>query len=93
MNCLGQYVGKSETPFKVRHSNHKREIKTNIGGLGEHFHNSECKFERNYQVTLIDSVKSGDKIALKKKENYWMHQLRTFKANGGNGMNIKKEES
>ena len=69
LNCLGQYVGKSETPFKVRHSNHKREIKTNIGGLGEHFHNSECKFERNYQVTLIDSVKSGDKVALKKLEN------------------------
>ena len=25
-NCQGQYVGKSKTPFKIRHSNHKQEI-------------------------------------------------------------------
>ena len=32
--CGGQYVGKSTTPFKVRHSNHKQEIKRKVGGLG-----------------------------------------------------------
>ena len=92
LNCQGQYVGKSETSFKMRHSNHKREIKKNIGGLGEHFFNSECNFENHYSVTLIDRVKPGDKVALKKREDHWMYQLRTFKVNGGNGMNIKKEE-
>ena len=85
---MGQYTGKCETSFKVRHSNHKREIKTNKGGLGEHFHNSECKFDNHYSVTLIDSVKEGDKKALKRKEDWWMYQLRTLKVNGGNGMNI-----
>ena len=25
--CGGQYVGKSKTPFKTRHSNHKQEVK------------------------------------------------------------------
>lgn len=89
-NCLGQYVGKSETAFKVRHSNHKREIKTNKGGLGEHFYNSDCKFE-HYTVTIIDRVKEGDKTALKKKEDFWIHQLRTLKANGGNCMNLRHD--
>ena len=31
--CKGQYVGKSTTPFKKRHSNHKQEIKKQYGGL------------------------------------------------------------
>ena len=31
--CGGQYVGKSKTPFKIRHSNHKREIKNKMGVL------------------------------------------------------------
>ena len=63
-----------------------------MGGLGEHFFNSQCNFDNHYRVTLIDRVKPGDKVALKKREDYWMYQLRTFKVNGGNGMNIKKEE-
>ena len=32
--CKGQYVGKSQTPFKRRHSNHKQEIKKKIGIWG-----------------------------------------------------------
>ena len=35
--CGEQYVGKSKTPFKIRHSNHKHEIKNKIGGLGHHY--------------------------------------------------------
>ena len=35
--CLGQYVGKSKTKFKLRHSNHKQEVKNQIGGLGSHY--------------------------------------------------------
>jgi hypothetical protein len=31
--CYGQYVGKSKTPFKVRHSNHKQEIRKGVGIL------------------------------------------------------------
>ena len=85
------YVGKSEWTFKVRHSNHKREIKNNHGGLGQHFHNSQCNFEEHYRVTLIDNVKMGDKDGLKKKEDFWINQLRTYKTNGGNCMNIRKE--
>ena len=35
--CQGQYIGKSQTPFKKRHSNHKQEIRNKIGGLGHHY--------------------------------------------------------
>ena len=30
--CQGQYVGKSQTVFKKRHSNHKQEVKRKIRG-------------------------------------------------------------
>ena len=30
LKCGGQYVGKSQTPFKLRHSNHRQEIKKQI---------------------------------------------------------------
>ena len=39
--CHGQYVGKSQTKFKLRHSNHKREIKGDIGGLGHHYNEAK----------------------------------------------------
>ena len=43
--CKGQYVGKSKTPFKLRHSNHKQEIKKNVGGLGHHYEkNGKCEY-------------------------------------------------
>ena len=35
--CQGQYVGKSKTIFKTRHSNHKQEIEKEYGGLGHHY--------------------------------------------------------
>jgi hypothetical protein len=35
--CQGQYIGKSQTPFKMRHSNHKQEVKKQVGGLGQHY--------------------------------------------------------
>ena len=35
--CGGQYVGKSTTPFKKRHSYHKQEVNKCYGGLGHHY--------------------------------------------------------
>ena len=35
--CGGQYIGKSTTIFKKRHSNHKQDIKYGRGGIGHHF--------------------------------------------------------
>ena len=43
--CGGQYVGKSQTPFKKRHSNHKQEVRKSIGGLGHHYGGDGCGYE------------------------------------------------
>ena len=59
--------------------------------LGQHFFNSECTFEDHYKVTLIDGVRIGDKKKLKEKEDFWINQLRTYKVNSENCMNIRKE--
>ena len=89
--CRGQYVGKSVTPFKKRHSNHRQEIKHGKGGLGQHYGpNCRCS-KQDISITLIDQVEAGNKVMLAKKEQYWQHQLRAFVENGGNAHCIKKE--
>ena len=40
--CRGQYVGKSQTPFKKRHSNHKQETRKHYGGLDAGTNTSQC---------------------------------------------------
>ena len=34
--CKGQYVGKTQTLIKTRHSNHNQQIKRQVGGLRHH---------------------------------------------------------
>ena len=76
--CQGQYVGKSETPFKKRHSNHRQEIKHGKGGLGQHYGpNCRCSYQ-DISVVLIEQVEAGNKIKLAKREQFWQHQLRVF---------------
>ena len=54
--CQGQYVGKSKTPFKIRHSNHKQEIRKNIGGLGHHYSGGGgCEYQ-HISIQLIEQV-------------------------------------
>ena len=81
--CHGQYVGKSKTKFKLRHSNHKREIKNDIGGLGHHYNeaNGGCGYE-HFCVILIAQVETKTLPFLAEREVYWQHQLRVFIENG-----------
>ena len=89
--CKGQYVGKSETPFKKRHSNHRQEIKHGKGGLGQHYGpNCRCSYQ-DISLVLIEQVEAGNKMKLAKREQFWQHQLRVFVENGGNAQCIKKE--
>ena len=93
--CLrwqGQYVGKSVTKFKIRHSNHKQEIKWKKGGLGKHFGGSRACTYKDASFTIIEQVEIGNRALLAKREKHWQHQLRAFEDNGGNGMCIKKED-
>ena len=89
--CRGQYVGKSQTPFKKRHSNHKQEIRKKIGGLGHHYGGNGCGYE-NFSVQLIDQVEEGDRVALAEKEVYWQNQLRCYVQNGGRAHCYRKEK-
>ena len=94
-NCQGNYVGKSKNQFRQRHSGHKQEITNRLGGLGQHFHSSNhlgCNYN-HLQATLIEKVKQGDDAKLAEKELYWQYQLRTFRENGKNGMNLKDDLS
>ena len=89
--CRGQYVGKSETLFKKRHSNHKQEIRKQIGGLGHHYGGQGCGYQ-NFSVQLIDQVEEGDKVALANREVYWQNQLRCYVQNGGRAHCRRKEK-
>ena len=90
--CQGQYVGKSVTAFKLRHSNHKQEIKKKTGGLGQHYGgNRACSYE-DISIVLIEQVENGDRNLLADREQYWQHQLRAFVENGGNAQCIRKEK-
>ena len=89
--CGGQYVGKSQTAFKKRHSNHKQEVKHSRGGIGQHFGpKAPCSYQ-DLSIILIEQVKIGDTFNLERREQYWQHQLRVFVENGGNCMCIRKD--
>ena len=86
-------MGKSKREFRLRHSGHKQEINNRTGGLGQHFHQSNnrgCSYS-HLEATLIEKVKQGDDAKLAERELYWQYQLRTFKENGGNAMNLKDD--
>ena len=89
--CGGQYVGKSKTPFKIRHSNHKQEIKNKIGGLGHHYGGSGGCGYPNFSVTIIEEIEHKNFSFLAERETYWQHQLRVYVENGSNGHCYRKE--
>ena len=91
--CKGQYVGKSQTSFKLRHSNHKREVKNEIGGLGHHYGGrGGCKYE-NVSIQIIEQVHVKNPEILAKREQWWQSQLRVFVQNGHRNHCYRKEFS
>ena len=89
--CGGQYVGKSTTIFKKRHSNHKQEVKRKYGGLGHHYGGQGCGYE-NISIQIIEQVEEGDHRALAVQEVYWQNQLRCYVQNGGRAHCYRKEK-
>ena len=84
-------MGKSKTPFKIRHSNHKQEIKKEIGGLGHHYGGSDGCGYQNISIILIEEVKIKNMEYLAERETFWQHQLRVYVENGRNGHCYRKE--
>ena len=89
--CQGQYVGKSKTKFKLRHSNHKQEVKKKIGGLGHHYGDGgPCSYE-HMSIQLIEKVKHQNFDFLAHRELFWQHQLRVYVENGGKAHCYRKD--
>ena len=91
LKCKGQYVGKSKTVMKVRHSNHKQEIKNVVGGLGHHYGGPGGCGYNNLTLTIIEQVEEKNMENLAKRELYWQHQLRVYLENGYRNHCRKKE--
>jgi hypothetical protein len=89
--CKGQYVGKSKTVFKLRHSNHKREVKNEIGGLGHHYGGRNGCGYQNLSITLIEQVQEKTMDYLASREVFWQHQLRVYLENGHGAHCYRKE--
>ena len=89
--CQGQYVGKAQTSFKKRHSNHKQEVKKRVGGLGHHYGDGDGCGYNNISMIIIEQVEARTPSALEERELYWQHQLRAYIENGGNAHCRKKE--
>ena len=84
-------MGKSKTPFKKRHSNHKQEIRKKIGGLGHHYGMEGGCTYNDFQVTLIEQIEEKTLENLAERELFWQHQLRVYVENGANGHCYRKE--
>ena len=89
--CKGQYVGKSKTIFKLRHSNHKQEIKKKTGGLGHHYGGGGACNYNHVSIQLIERVKHQNFDFLARRETFWQHQLRAYIENGGRAHCYRKE--
>ena len=49
----------NQTPFKVRYSNHKQEIKKKTGGLSQHYgDNAHCKRKEKEKIEGKREVKA-----------------------------------
>ena len=90
--CGGQYVGKSKTKFKVRHSNHKQEVKNQVGGLGHHYGGQTGCGYQNFSVILIERIQHKNMDFLAEREVFWQNQLRVYPENGANGHCYRKEK-
>ena len=74
-------MGKSQTIFKKRHSNHKSEFKTKIGGLGHHYGGAGgCQYE-NVSIQIIEQVHEKTPEKLARREQWWQNLLRVFVQN------------
>jgi hypothetical protein len=90
--CGGQYVGKSKTSFKIRHSNHKIEIRNQKGGLGNHYGGETGCGYANFSVILIEQIKIKTMDFLAEREVFWQNQLRVYPENGAKGHCYRKEK-
>ena len=90
--CKIQYVGKSETSFNIRLSNHRKDIKKpNAIEACKHFNNNEHTFSKHGKFIIIEQLRNINttptetlKLRLKERENFWIKKLKTLTPQGLN---------
>ena len=86
-------MGKSTTVFKLRHSNHKQEIKNQRGGLGHHYRGHNGCGYGNFSVILIEQVKFKTIDFLAERKVFWQNQLRVYPENEAKGHCYRKDKN
>ena len=83
--CKIQYVGKSETSFNIRLSNHRKDKKPNAIEACKHFNNNEHTFSKHGKFMIIEQLRNINtipfetlKLRFKERENYWIKKLKTL---------------
>ena len=84
--CKIQYVGKAETEFSIRFSNHRKELwKPDPILASRHFSDKDNSFNTHAifilieQIRHIDIDKDKNKEILKQRQNFWILTLETPK--------------
>ena len=79
--CNLQYVGKNETPFKIKLNNHRKDLEDPKAILADkHFQKNGHRFNEHARFTIIDRLTNTnlDKEILRERliqrENFWAHQ-------------------
>ena len=87
--CKRQYIGKSETAFNIRLNNHRKDVyKTNTPKADQHFKLPGHNFNRHAKFKLIEQINSTEldkallTFRLKKREDFWIHELKTLNPYG-----------
>ena len=62
-----------------------------MGGLGSHYHGNHGGSTATMVLTVIDTVAPGNHDQLDRKEEFWMHQLRTLDYMGWGGLNRRDD--
>ena len=88
--CRLLYVGYTTDQLNHRMNRHRSDIRhyPERCELAKHFHDNDCDFERDIQVTILEHVK-GSEYKLKRQEDKWMKRLGSQHPTG---MNISVSE-
>ena len=88
-----RYVGQSfdQRGFVGRHYGHRQDCQSGVGGLGQHFFQHHGGDMEDMEIVIIDSVQPGNHDLLDRKEEEWIHRLRTMDNMGQGGLNIRDD--
>ena len=84
--CKIQYVEKSETPFNIRLTNHRKDIKNpNAIEAYKHFYKNKHTFSKHGKFIIIKQLRNIKttptetlKLRLAERENLWIKKLKTW---------------